>query len=236
VAVFPVLADGKLGAAASVREHTGSSLHPQRQRSPHPHQTVFSPDNRFVLVPDLGTDKVVTYAFDAKNGALTESKVAIRPSGSGPRHLSFDSSGKIAALVSELKSQLTVFDYDAQTGALKEVETISSLPKPFDGSNAAAEIAPLPGTRFWYASNRGVDAIGEFRMDGTKLTPIGEASTGGKTPRQFAIDPSGRFVLAGNQASDRITVFRIDRGTGQLADTGQGFAISSPTCVAFLGS
>jgi 6-phosphogluconolactonase len=231
VVVFPVL-----GEAATVREHTGSSVHPQRQRSPHPHQAVFSPDNRFLLVPDLGTDQVVSYAFDAKIGSLKESKAATRPGGSGPRHLSFDSTGKIVVLASELKSQLTVFDYDAKTGGLLELETISSLAKPFDGQNSAAEIAPLPGTRFWYASNRGEDAIGAFRMDGKKLAPIGEASTGGKTPRHFAIDPTGKFLLAENQGSDRISVLRIDRGAGQLADTGQSCAVSSPTCAAFLGT
>lgn len=233
VVSIPIAPNGSLGDAVSVKQHTGSGPHPQRQQSPHPHQTVFSPDQRFVLVPDLGTDQIVVYAFDAANGKLEEAGRVNLPPGSGPRHISFDPSGKYAVLISELKGQLTLFSYGSNDGSLHRLETVSSLQEPFEGNNTAAEIAFVPGSRYWIASNRGPDVVDVFRMDKGRFSAQGEFSAGGKTPRHIAVHPGGRFLFVPHQGSDTVALFRIETKTGHLTDTHSGFSVPQPTCVAF---
>ena len=130
---------------------------------------------------------------------------------------------------------VTVFQYDAAAGSLKEVQTISALPAGFKGANSSAEIAVHPSGKFLYASNRGHDSIAIFRIDvaaGT-LTAAGHAPAGGKTPRNFAIDPSGKFLLAANQDSGNVAVFRIDPSTGALTPAGVEVGVPSPVSIVF---
>ena len=236
IAVFPVLGNGDLGEASAFVQHKGSSVNADRQSGPHAHAIVLSPDNRFALVADLGIDQVLAYPFDASKGALGQPRITRISPGSGPRHLSFDRSGKFVYLINEMRSDITVFFYNPANGALSELQTISTLPKDFAGQSTAAEIEVHPSGKFLYASNRGHDSIAVFAISesGGKLTPIEYVSTQGKTPRHFAIDPTGKWLLAANQDSNNIVIFRINAVSGRLTPNGQVIQIPSPVCIKFL--
>ena len=241
VAVFPIEADGKLGAAtANVRDEGKLGPNKERQDGPHAHWIESSPDNRYFLVSDLGLDEILVYPFDASSGAFARdsyNKVGhVRAdAGSGPRHLAFLADRWVFS-VNELKSTVTWFLYDPLRGWFTELSNVSMLPKGFSGRNDAAEIAIHASGKFLYASNRGHDSIALFHIDPAngKLTAAGDFSVQGKEPRHFAIDPSGSFLLAEDQLSDKIVTFRIDQKTGVLAPTGDSVEVPSPVCLAFL--
>ena len=238
VAVLPVGADGALGEATCVIQDAGKGPNAARQEGPHAHCVTMSPDNQFAYVCDLGIDKVMIFKFDAEHGKLTANEPAFAPTkpGAGPRHLVFHPSGKFAYLINELDSTITAFVYDAQTGALKELQTLSSLPRSYAGPNKAAEIAIVPSGKFLFASNRGNETVVSFAIDpntGT-LTWVGEQSTGGKTPRQFGIEPSGRHLAICNQDSDTVLMCRIDSMNGRLKPAGVFAQVPSPACALFL--
>jgi 6-phosphogluconolactonase len=237
VAVYHLNADGSVGAMSAFVQHTGSSTG-QRQRGPHAHAVVLSPDNRFVFVPDLGLDQVLSYRLDPAQGTLTPNDPPFTKvtQGSGPRHFVFHPNGQFAYALSEMGSLVTVFAYDRAGGTLKSLQTISSLPKDFSGTNNAAELEVHPNGRFLYASNRGHDSIAVFAIDprANTLTLVEHVPTQGKTPRNFAIDPTGAYLLAANMDSDNIVLFRIDQKTGRLTPTGDDLKTPSPVCVIFL--
>jgi 6-phosphogluconolactonase len=237
VAAFPVHDDGSLGEASSFVQHAGSSVDPQRQRGPHAHDITVSPDNRFVLVNDLGLDQIVVYRLDPVKGMLTPNdppfgKVA---PGSGPRHFAFGKGAKFAYALNEMALTVTAFQYDAAKGSLAEVQTSPTLAEPFAGEKSGAEITVHPNGKFLYASNRGPDSISVFRIDAKtgKLTAIERVPTQGKTPRNFAIDPTGKFLFAANQDSDNVVVFHLDPGTGHLTPAGNVLDVGAPVCVVF---
>lgn len=239
VAVFPILADGKLGGHTAVVKDTGT-LGPRkdRQEGPHAHWVQVSPDNRFVFVSDLGLDAILSYRFDATKGTLTpnDPPFAKLTPGAGPRHVAFSPSGKFVYIVSELNSTVTAFSYDISKGTLFEIQVLSTLLMQTSGRNDTAEIAVDPTGKWLFASNRGLDTITVFSInpsDGT-LTHTGDFPTGGKEPRHFAIDPTGRFLLAENQNSNSIVVFRIDTASGSLTKVSEANDIPSPVCLAFL--
>jgi len=238
VAVFPVQSDGRVGQASAFVQHSGSSANTERQEGPHAHWIQTSTDNRHALAADLGSDELLVYGFDPKDGTLAAvtppfTKVA---AGSGPRHAAFSPDGKFVYLLSEMKSTVTVFRYDGKQGALSEIQTITALPAGFSGSNDAAELVMHPSGKFLYASNRGEDGIAVFRVDRATgmLEPVEHVSTEGKTPRSFAIDPTGTLLLAGNQESGTIAVFRIDAHTGRVRATGQKLEAPSPVSIVFV--
>jgi len=237
VSAFPLAANGRLGEAAVVVKHSGSSIDPRRQRGPHAHAVVLSADNRFVFAPDLGLDQILSYRLDPAKASLTpnDPPFANVTPGSGPRHFAFHPKGKFAYVVNEMGSRVTAFSYDASRGALQEVQTTSTLPKDFSGEDNSAEIEVDARGRFLYASNRGHDSIAVFSIgkDG-KLTLVENAPTKGKTPRNFKIDPTGAYLLAANQNSDNIVQFRIDRNNGRLTPTGKTIEVSKPVCLVFL--
>ena len=236
VGVFPVGQDGRLGAASAFVQHTGHGVNPQRQEGPHAHAIELSPDNRFAIAADLGLDELLVYRFDSSRGTLTPNNppfAKVEP-GAGPRHLAFHPSGKFLYVINEMGSSVTAFSFDA--GTLRNLGTVSTLPKEFKGNNDAAEIAVHPTGTFLYGSNRGHDSIAVFSIDpaaGT-LTPVEYASTRGNTPRNFAIDPTGSYLLAANQDSNSVVAFRIDAKTGRLTPTGQVLEFPSPVCITFL--
>src|SRR5580704_12414383 len=237
VAVFPVLKDGRLGEATSFVQHKGSSVNPQRQEGPHAHAIALSPDNRFAVVADLGLDQLLVYSFDSAKGTLgANPQVAKASPGAGPRHLAFSADGRFLYVINELQSTVVTYSYNAATGALHELQTISTLPKTFSGNNTAAEIEIHPSGKFLLASNRGDDGIAVFAIDSATgtLTHVENDPTKGKTPRHFAIDLTGSWLLAANQDSDNIVVFRIDQKTGHLTPTGDVFQVPSPTCLKFV--
>ncbi|HEX4808977.1 MAG TPA: lactonase family protein [Bryobacteraceae bacterium] len=236
LASFPVGADGRLGTAASLLQHTGSGVDPKRQGAPHPHQVVPSPDGRFVLSPDLGLDRVFTYVLNPETGKLTDGKPPFTPvkGGSGPRHLAFGINARFVYLACEMASDVIVFTYT--DGTLQTLQTISILPKGFSGQSTAAEIAVHPNGRFLYASNRGADDIAQLNIDqATGLLTYGASTpTQGKEPRGFGIDPQGKYLFAANQNSDTVVPFHIDPNTGKLSPLGETLSVPSPVCVVFV--
>jgi 6-phosphogluconolactonase len=238
VSVLGVGDDGRVGKTTAVVEHKGSSVNPQRQEGPHAHSIHLDAANRFAFAADLGLDRVLVYRFDAAAGTLAPHEppsAALKP-GAGPRHFAFHPSGRRAYVINELDSTLTAFDYDPQRGALEEVQTISTLPEGFKGSNSTAEVQVSPSGRFVYGSNRGHDSIAVFAVDADKgtLRLIEHEPTQGKTPRNFGIDPTGSFLLAANQGSDTVVVFRIDAASGALSPAGNVASVPMPVCVKFL--
>lgn len=238
VAVLPVQPDGRLGEASAFIQHLGSSVNPERQREPHAHFVMLTPDNRLALVSDLGLDKILVYHFDAANGGLTSNDPpsgSVKP-GSGPRHIAFHPNGEYAYVINEIANTITAFHWDAAHGSLNELQTVSTLPASFTGEDTTAEIAVHPSGRFLYGSNRGHDSIAVFAIDPAKgtLTFVEDVLTQGKEPRDFTLDPSGNFLLAANQNSDDVVVFRINAKNGRLTATAQKVAVPSPVCITFV--
>jgi 6-phosphogluconolactonase len=237
VVSLPLRGDGSLGPASAHVRHQGSSVHPRRQNEPHAHSVNLSPDNRWALVADLGTDRLYVYPFDPVRGvgdvALDNSPKA-RP-GAGPRHFAWHPNGRFGFLIHELDSTLTSYRLESG-GRLEEVQTLSTLPEGYEGGNGTAEVVVHPTGRWVYGSNRGHDSIAVFQVDPEtgRLTARGHVSTGGRTPRNFAVDPTGTTLWVGNQASDRLRLFRIDGETGDLRDTGQEWEVGSPVCIRFV--
>ena len=238
VAVLPVAADGTLGAASDVVQHAGRSVHPDRQKGPHAHCVTLDPANRFAFVCDLGLDKILGYRFDAAQGKLTPntpSFASVKP-GAGPRHMVFRPDGRFAYVVNELSSTVSVFAYDANAGALREVQMVSTLPEHFDGANSGAEIDVHPSGKWLYVSNRGHNSVVLFTVDPERgtLTYVEEQGTGGFKPRHFGIEPSAKHLAIGNQDSDTVLACRIDAGNGRLKPSGVFASVPSPACVKFL--
>ncbi|HEX6970803.1 MAG TPA: lactonase family protein [Limnochordia bacterium] len=235
VSVLPIEPDGRLGAPAAVIEHRGRSVHPRRQTQPHPHAIVIGPGGRFAFVPDLGLDAIAAYRIESGGLAPLEPPTAAVHPGAGPRHIAFHPSGRWAYVINELDSTVTHFDYDADTGSLRLVESVTTLPAGFAGVNHPAEIASHPSGGYLYASNRGHDSLAIYRIDsGTgRLSACGHAPTGGRTPRHFALDPTGRWLLAENQESDLIVPLRIDAAKGALVPSAPAVSVPRPVCAVW---
>jgi 6-phosphogluconolactonase len=238
VAVFPILADGKLGEATAFVQHTGKGPNAERQEGPHAHSIDLSPDQRFAMVDDLGLDELLVYKFDGAKGTLTpnDPPFAKLDAGAGPRHFALRPDGKFAYVVAEIGHTVTVFSNDAANGKLQTLQTITTLPKDFKGRNDDAEIQMHPSGKFLYASNRGDDSIAIYAIDESKgmLTAVGIVPTGGKEPRSFEIDPTGTLLFAENQKSDSIVIFKIDQKTGQLTPDVRLLDVPSPVCLKFV--
>jgi 6-phosphogluconolactonase len=237
VTVLPIQRDGSLGESTDTKQYQGSSINRERQESPHAHCVRLDPTNRFAYSCDLGTDKIMIFRFDGRNGKLLPGEppwVQVKP-GAGPRHLAFDHTGRYVFALNELNSSVTAFARDLEKGSLRELQTITTLPKDFAGANTGADIHVSPNGKFLFCSNRGHNSIAIFKIDPRSgaLTAMGHESTRGLTPRNFAIDPTGAFLLAANQKSDNIVVFRLDQRTGRLSATGQVVQVPSPVCLKF---
>jgi 6-phosphogluconolactonase len=238
VATFAIQDDGSLSLVKGFVQHSGSSVDKERQQAPHAHWIGVSPDNRFALVADLGLDDVMVYKLDDVRGGLTPNSppfAQMKP-GSGPRHLAFHPNGKFAYVVNEMASTVTALAYSAQKGSLSALQTLPMLPQDYSGVREAAEIAVHPSGKFLYASNRGTaNSIAAYKIDAVKgtLSAAGTFSTKGMIPRNFAIDPTGAFLLAANQDSGNIVIFRIDATTGALTPTDQVEQVPAPVCITF---
>jgi 6-phosphogluconolactonase len=238
VASFAIKADGSIGERTGFDQHTGSSIDPARQKGPHAHEVVLSPDNRFLFVPDLGLDQIKIYRVDAAKGTFTpnDPPFATVKAGLGPRHFTFGHGGKFAYAICEMGSSVVVFAYDPAKGALTPLQTISTLPSGFKGEDNSAEIEVGQSGRFLYASNRGNDSITVFAIDPGKgtLTKVQVVPTQGKIPRNFAIDPTGKYLVAANQKSDQMVVFDVDPNDGQLKPAGQVVDVPAPVSILFV--
>jgi 6-phosphogluconolactonase len=233
--VFPIQADGTLGEPTGFQQHSGSSVNPQRQEAPHGHSINLSPDNRFAFTADLGLDKILIWKYDSAAGTIepNEPPFAILPPGSGPRHFAFHPSGRFAFTNGEMTSTVTSMEYNKETGALKPLQTVSTLPASVEGKgNSTAEIVAHPSGKTVYCSNRGHDSIAVFGVDANTgaLKQKAVTLTGGKTPRNFVVEQSGKYLLAENQDSDDVMVFRIDPKTGLLARTQHKLNVIMPVC------
>jgi 6-phosphogluconolactonase len=237
-AVYPVEADGRLGEAACVVRHQGSSANPRRQEGPHAHSITVDAANRFVFVADLGIDRVMIYGFNATTGALTPAAVPYVEvhAGAGPRHFVFHPSQRFAYLINELDSTLIAFAYDAETGRLDPLQTVPGLPEGYEGTSWAADLHLGSGGRFLYGSNRGHDSIVVYSIDPAEgsLCFVGHVPSGGRIPRGFALSPDGRFLICANQDTDNLVTFTLDAHTGLPRATGLEVAVSAPVCVKFV--
>jgi 6-phosphogluconolactonase len=246
VSVVRTKDDGSLGELVSFIQNVGHSVEHAIQNEPHPHSIVVSPDNRYAIVSDLGMDKVQIFRFDAATGMLSPPNppsVSVYPGG-GPRHFAFDPAGKFGYQLNEMSGVIEVMSWESSTGTFTTLQRAQTMPHDFFGSNHSAEIEIHPNGKFLYESNRRTlseterapDTIGVFSIDAAKgtLSPVEQSLTGGVMPRSFALDPTGNFLLAGNQISNNVVVFAIDHSTGKLSKTGNEVMVDTPVCLKFI--
>src|SRR6476620_7291327 len=237
LAVFPAAKNGRLGSPVSTIHHSGSGPNKDRQEKAHVHSTVFTPDNKYLVVSDLGTDKVTLYPFSQARGVLDSARsfTIDLPAGSGPRHFIFHPNGKWAYLVQELSGDVTLFNY--AKGRLRPMQTTSSLPAGFDKPFTSADIHISPDGQYLYTSTRdAANTIAIFKISAKtgQLQQLSQQETMGKTPRNFSLDPTGNFLLVANQNSDNIVVFRRNPKTGLLRDTGHRVQVGNPVCIKWV--
>ena len=237
VEVYATDKDGRLALRTAHVQHTGSSVHPERQTKPYAHWFAVTPDNKFALATDLGADRIVVYRFDERTGALAANDppfISV-PAGTGPRHIAWHPNGRQFYLIEELTNAVTLYDWDASKGTAVSQQTLSTLPSGFTGSNTAAEIAVHPSGRFLYASNRGDDSIALFSLDARgRMTLRDHTSSRGKTPRYFVLEPGGRWLIATNQGSDSIAIFAIDQDSGALTPADATVPLAKPGGIALV--
>ncbi|PZD92927.1 lactonase family protein [Paenibacillus sambharensis] len=235
VCVFPIGQDGAIMPMTDTVQHEGASIHPDRQTKPHPHSVISDPSGDYRIVPDLGTDRVVIYTNDLGTGAFQHAGELVSAPGAGPRHACFHRELPLIYVLEELSSTVTVFSFnkDEESGQVtgEQLQTIPMLPLSFDKESTAADIHFSVDGKYLYASNRGHDslAVYELEEDG-RLKPVGHISTGGMTPRNFAVAPGGRYVLAANQDTDSIVVLRLDH-QGLAVPAGPPYKTAKPVCI-----
>jgi 6-phosphogluconolactonase len=238
VTVFPIQKNGAIRSASQRIQQRGSSVNTARQEKSHAHAAVIAKDEKFLFIQNLGSDKLSAYALDihAKKRPLSSKPIAVwkaKP-GSGPRHIAFHPTKSIIYSVNELYATLTILAFNGKS--FNQLQELSLPDSGFAGKNGAADIHVSADGRFVYASNRGdANTISIFKVDKKGLlTKIANQSTLGKTPRNFSLDPSGKFLLVANQNSDEIVVFSRNPVTGLLTDTGTRIKVGAPVCVQFL--
>ena len=239
VAVLPIAADGSLKDQHQVVQLPGETgPHKVEQQSSHPHDIVFDPSGKFVLVPDKGLDRVFAFRFDGATGRLTpteQGSVKSRP-GAGSRHLAFHPKLPIVWVLNELDSTIATYRFDTASGTLTPVQVMSTLPTDFTGYSTTAEIAVSPDGRFVYGSNRGHDSVTIFAANPEGLlSVVGWQPTQGSGPRFIGLDPAGRFLQAANEQGDTVVTFRVDAGSGKLTPTGQVIKNGSPVTIVYAG-
>jgi 6-phosphogluconolactonase len=236
ISVFAKEKDGSISEAKQVVQHLGKGLNPNRQEAAHMHMVYFSPDKKYVLASDLGLDKVFIYKYNpnSKNEILQLKEAVSVKSGSGPRHLTFSKDGKYVYLIQELDATLTTFSFD-KNGNLKKIAETNILPKGFQGGTGAAAIKISPDGKFLYVTDRvDVNAISVYKiLKNGGLEWKEQVSTLGKGPRDFSIDPSGNYLLVGNQYGNDIVIFKRNKATGTLRDTGKKIELCAPVCLVF---
>lgn len=236
IAVYGRNADGSLTDAKQVLQHTGKSIDTQkRQESAHVHMVQFTPDKKYLISNDLGEDLTYIYNYNpaAERNVLSIKTVVKTNAGTGPRHITFSPNGKFAYLVHEFNGKISAFSY--ANGNLKLIQEIATSPADFKGKIDAADIHVSPDGKFLYSSNRGdANTINVFSILPTgKLVSVSSVKSLGKGPRNFVIDPSGKFLLVGNQMSNEVVIFKRNKITGALTDSGKRIAVGAPVCLLF---
>jgi 6-phosphogluconolactonase len=238
VAVLPVGEDGALHNHTQLVELKGPpGPHRVRQASSHPHDIAFDPSGRFVVVPDLGLDRVFVFRFDGARGQLSEASVLEGRPTSGPRHVAFHPTRPILWVLNELDSTMTTCRWDSDKGTLHPLQVISMLRSSYTGNSTAAELAVAPSGNFVYASNRGGDDVCVYAVDAASgvLSPLEWVPTQGQGPRFIGLAPSGRFLYAANEVGDSVVTFRVDAESGRLTSTGQVVRTATPVTIVFTG-
>ena len=249
VSVIPIGPDGKLGEPTAFVQHSGTVFDKERQGGPHAHSINLDAANKYAVVADLGLDKLFVYKFDGAAGTLTPNDppaMATAPR-SGPRHFAFHPDGRHAYVINEINSTLSALNYDPEKGVLTMRQTLSTLPHPVDG-NSTAEVVVHPNGKFVYGSNRGYNSLAIFAINkqpkiarggrGKRgegpLKAVGNQVLSVKTPRNFAIDPSGKYLLAAGQDSNNIVVYAVNPDTGALTPTGSEVSVPAPVCIRMM--
>jgi 6-phosphogluconolactonase len=237
VALLPIQADGSLAPATHVVHHTGRGPNAERQEAPHAHCIVADSSNRFVLAADLGADRVFVYRLDLDKKSLhhIEGGDAVMRSGAGPRHIAFHPTLPLVFVANELDSTVATLRFDAERGALSPLDTRSTVPTGWTGTNYPADIHIASSGRTLYVSNRGHNSVAVFSVAESTGALVLEqvVSTDGDWPRNFSLDPSGRWLLVANQRSDSVIVFARDQASGRLTQTRERIALPSPVCLRF---
>ncbi|KEK21951.1 lactonase family protein [Bacillus gaemokensis] len=225
---------GSINSAVSIVQHSGSGPNKERQEKPHTHYAGFTPDQKYVIAIDLGIDKLITYRENS--GKLTEvHSLSVNPE-SGPRNLVFHPNGKFTYVMTELSSEVIVLTYDVEDGSFKELQYVSTLPKEYEGNNYGSAIHISSDGRFLYAANRGHNSIAVFRVnqDSGELILIEAVPTEGDWPRDFALDPTEKFIVVSNEKSSNLVLFSRNEFTGQLILLQSDVIVPGPVCVKFL--
>ncbi len=229
--------DGSISDKFQVFQETGSSIVKDRQASAHVHSTLFTPDNKYVYVADLGADRVRIYNYDSSAYTISpaESQFVSAIPGSGPRHMAIFPGMPYMYLVQELSSTITVFSLNPESSP-SIIQTLSTLPAGYDSVNDAADIHIAPSGKFLYSSNRGHNSIAIFSINqqNGQLTALGYHSCGGNWPRNFLMDPKGQYLFVANKLSDNIAILKIDHDAGGLSDTNVSVSVPSPVCIKHL--
>jgi 6-phosphogluconolactonase len=225
--------DGSLNPVTTVIEHEGSGPH-ERQEKPHMHFAGFTPDEKYVVAIDLGSDRILTYHVNG--GELEIAQVYTARPGSGPRHITFHPNKRYAYVMTELSSEVLVLHYDDKDGSFTNQQSISTIPDDFNETNDGSAIHISSDGLFVYAGNRGHNSIAVYKVDqdNGQLTFIEWTSTEGDWPRDFVLDPSEAFLVATNQNSNTMTLFSRDVSTGKLSLIQSGVTVPEPVCVKFL--
>ena len=238
VALLPITETGRLGTATQVVQHMGTGPNAERQEAPHAHCILPDPSNRFVLAADLGVDRVMVYRLDVESGTLAYVETGdarLRP-GAGPRHIAFHPTLPLVFVANELDSTVTTLQFDGARGYLSVMQTVSTLPTGWTGTNYPADIHLASAGGTLYVSNRGHNSIAVFSVSTSTGAFVLEqsVSTEGDWPRNFTLDPTGRWLLVANQRSGTIVVFARDPESGRLTPTNQRISVASPVCLRFL--
>lgn len=241
VASYPLATDGSIRPAGTVYQHQGTSVDASRQEGPHAHSITLDPAGRFVFVADLGTDEILGFKVDHAAGKMTPNEpfaTKVTP-GAGPRHFAFAPSGKHAYVINELDSTVIVYDYDATSGRLAQRQIVSTRdPAKKHAENYPAEVRISDDGRFLYGSNRRHENIVVFAIrtsDGT-LTLVQHQSTHISEPRHFNLTPQGDYLISGNQSTNSLALFRVDRASGALHALDALTPVPVPVCIQFLSS
>lgn len=235
IAAFTLNLDGSIGRRLSLIQHEGSGPNKGRQQHAHAHSVNISPDGARLIAADLGIDRLMIYGIDPEDGSLSTNEpypfAGVTP-GEGPRHLTYHPEMKVIYTVTELKNSILVFDYNSDSGSLKQKQSISVLPDIFKGSSTAADIHLSPDNRFLYASSRGYDGIVSCMVgsDGS-LSEAKHYEGFGKTPRNFAVSSDGEYFIIAYQNSDSIVAVKRDKVTGGMKELAADISIPAPVCI-----
>jgi 6-phosphogluconolactonase len=238
LALFRLRDDGGIEPAHDSREHAGKGVDPMRQERSHVHCGIASPSNRYMLFGEFGLDKIMAYPFDARTGLLGTDPIsapAVRP-GAGPRHLAFHLNGEVVYASNELGGSVAAYEFRDESGLLTLLGEVRVVPERFDGPASTAEVAVHSSGRYAFASDRTCNSLAVLALDddGRAMRLVAMSKTGGAGPRHFAVSPSGRWIVVGNQFENNLTVFSFDVASGGLLSTEQKVPTGSPMCVRFL--